>query len=217
MGFEDVKADGLSVDNLQKETERYNDIYFGKSSLCDLFGTTKPIKGQLEKYNEAKMEFLKQEFNEVQKYFSSLERWEIREENNIYTMRATSDIYIKYKYDNECYIEFKNHDIRKKYAIDIESDFKENPYYALDTNSKGWGDKKYAPRGGEFIQPDRIKKNLDEIKAVIAHNDSLNGEYNFKIMVDKDGYNYDRYEADIKWIEYNSIMDIIREISEEYY
>lgn len=32
MGFEDVKVDGLFIDNLKKETEKYNDLYFDKTS-----------------------------------------------------------------------------------------------------------------------------------------------------------------------------------------
>lgn len=212
MGFEDVKVDGLSVDNLKKETERYNEIYFGK---VDYSFNGMGSKGQLGTYSDKLKEYTEKEFVSVKEYFASL-GWDCTQKGSVYTARANSQIYVSYQYDGNCFIEFKNGDVQKTYSIKIESDFKENPYYRLDTNSKGWG-KGYAPSGGEATLPEMIKTRLDDIKAVIEYNDSLNGEYNFKIMVDKDGNNYNRYEREIEWKQYNSVMDIIKEISQEYF
>lgn len=217
MGFEDIKVDGLTVDNLKKEIEQFNNQYFGESGLAYLNGNSK--KGQLEKYTEAKKKYLEQEFSKVKEYFLSL-RWDYTENGDNRTFRANSKVYVSYRYNpyNVYYtIDFNNENgVYKQYAVDLESDFKENPYYRLDTNSKGYG-RKYSPIGGEATQPETIKQRLEEIKAVIEHNDSLKGKYNFKIVVDKESNNYHRYEADIERKEYSSIMDIIKEISEEYF
>ena len=215
MGFEDIKVDGLSVEKLKKETEKYNNIYFGKMD----FSIYQDVpKGQLIKYKEEKHKFLENEFSKVKNYFQSL-GWDLTEKHHVYTFRANSDIYVVYRYDSEydtCYIEFKNSSIHKTYDIQVKSDFKENPYYRLD-NSKNWGAKRYTPKGGEATDPEMIKERLDEIKAVVEHNKSLNENYNFKLFVDKDANNQHRYESEIQWTKYDSVMGIINEISNEYF
>lgn len=213
MGFEDIKTDGLEVEKLREEIKRYNNIYFGEYDFSITSDGSK--KGQLEKYNTAKKEFLAKEFDVVKKYFSSL-KWDCTENRGIYKVRASENIYLEYQYDGNCFIQFKNNDVHGTYGIQIESDFKENPYYKENKNSRSFGDR-YLPSGGEAVQPDMIKERLEEIKTVIEHNASLNGTYNFRIFVDKDGDNYNKYEGDIEWKQYNSVMDIFNEISKEYY
>lgn len=215
MGFEDIKIDGLTVTELKKETEQYNNIYFGEG--FPYFGDSK--KGQFDNYIEAKKKYLEQEFSKVKAYFLSL-GWDYTENGDTRIFRANSEVSVSYCYNalNVYYtICFHNgNDVHKQYVIDLESDFTENPYYRYDTNSKGYG-RKYVPIFGEATQPEEIKHRLEEIKAVVEHNDSLKGNYGFKIVVDKNSNDYNRYEADIEWKEYNSVMDIINEISEEYF
>lgn len=212
MGFKDITVDRLSVDNLKKETEKYNDLYFGKSVF---FNDNQDIEGQLVRFNKAKQDFVDEQFSEVNNYFDNL-GWDNTEKNNVHTRRAEQNIYISYQYNGNYFIEFRNNNIQESYAIKIESDFEENPYYRVNTNSRGYG-KRYTPINGEATRVDMIKERLDEIKAVVEHNASLKSVYNFKILVDKDANNNDRYESDILRIEYKSVMDIINEISEEYY
>ena len=212
MGFEDVIKDGLIIGRLREETNKYNRIYFGDGSSIN----QQVKKGQLEKFTEAKKSFLEKQFAEVKKYFSYL-GWDYTEKNGKHSFRANADVYIDYKYEEECYIEFMNKELRKVYNIRVDSDFMENPYYALDRNSKVYGSNKYVPKGGEATRPEMIEERLDEIKAVVEHNDSLKGKYNFRIMVDKNAISPYCHGTEIKWVEFVTVMDIINEISEEYY
>lgn len=118
MGFEDIKVDGLSVDNLKKEIEQYNNQYFGESGLAYLNGNSK--KGQLEKYNDAKKKYFEQQFAKVKEYFLSL-KWDYTEKNDTRIFRANEKVYVSYQYIqlNMSYlIEFKNDNgIYKQYEV----------------------------------------------------------------------------------------------------
>lgn len=47
------------------------------------------------------------------------------------------------------------------------------------------GSNQYVAKGGEATRPQMIKERLEEIKAVVEYNESLKGEYNFRVTVDK--------------------------------
>ena len=213
MGFADVKVDGLIVEELKNETQKYNNIYFGEGIVPYNQSTQ---KGQLEKFEEAQRKYSEQQFAPVKNYFLSL-KWDYKESNGVHTFRANDSVSVSYKCDKEYYIEFRNGEVRKTYGIEIQSDFQKNPYYSLDTNSRAFGGKRYQPKGGEATQPQMIKERLEEIKAVVEHNESLKGNYNFRIMVDKKGGRYHAYESEIKWVAFDSVMDVINEISDEYF
>lgn len=213
MGFEDVKTDGLLVEKLKDETKRYNKIYFGEGISLYNQHTT---KGQLQKFTEAKMKYMEQQFAPVKKYFSVL-GWDYTEKYEVHTFRANESVSVSYKYGDDCYIEFKNGDIRKTYGIEIQSDFRENTYYGLDTSSRTMGSNQYVAKGGEATRPQMIKERLEEIKAVVEYNESLKGEYNFRVTVDKNASDSHRYTCESEWVKYTSVMDVINEISNEYF
>jgi hypothetical protein len=111
MGFEDIKVDGLSVEKLREETDKYNLIFFGQGLITD-----KTDKGQLGEYLDAKSKYLEKEFDEVKKYFLSL-KWDYSSSYDKHKFRASDSIYFLYQYENDdCYIEFKNEEV-KKYNI----------------------------------------------------------------------------------------------------
>jgi len=62
-----------------------------------------------------------------------------------------------------------------------------------------------------------IKERLEEIKAVVEYNESLKGEYNFRVTVDKNASDSHRYTCESEWVKYTSVMDVINEISNEYF
>lgn len=162
------------------------------------------------------MKYMEQQFAPVKKYFSAL-GWDYTEKYEVHTFRANESVSVSYKYGDDCYIEFKNGDIRKTYGIEIQSDFRENPYYGLDTSSRTMGSNQYVAKGGEATRPQMIKERLEEIKAVVEHNESLKGEYNFRVTVDKNASDSYRYTCEIEWVKYTSVMDVINEISNEYF
>ena len=212
MGFEDIKTDGLSIDTLKKELEKYNKIYFGEDS----FSLQKTVPtGQLKIYNKAKQEFLETQFNDVKSYFKTL-KWDVIKDNENYIARANENVFIKFGYNPSCFIEFQNNDITKKYTLEIESEFKENPYYVECNDPHGWGTT-YRAKKVEATEASEIKKRLDEIKSVIEHNVSLKGAYNFRIMINENLSEYCEYTVNVENKTYESIMDILKEISKKYF
>ena len=203
MGFENVKVDGLSVEKLEKEIEIYNDKYFGKIS----FGMDNSPKGQYELYKDAEEKFLNEQTTLFKSFFRKL-GWD--ETGN--AMRANEIIYIKFEPKKQC-LEFHNGKMKKVYSVKAGSDFKENPHFCIDTNSHGW--KRYTNIGGKPTRANDIKKQLDEIKEIVDYNDKLNRKYNFRLVVDKDAFNTQRYISEIKEDVYNDIIQLLEEISEK--
>jgi hypothetical protein len=95
--------------------------------------------------------------------------------------------------------------------IVVESDFRENPFYKIDTKC---GFRKYCPYGGIATKAEMLKKQLDQIKSIVEHNNSLKGKYNFRIECES---NSDRYEGDKQKKGYSSVMEIVNEISQTYF
>ena len=206
MGFQDVKVDGLSIENIKREINECNERFFGKVDYFDHEKT-----GQKEFYDDEKNKFLDKQTKVFESYFGKM-KWD----KNELTMRANEKIYVKVDLKHEK-LEFFNGSQKYNFTIFVTSDFRNNPHY-LPTpllNSKG----RYEPIGGTPIKAEDLKKQLDDIKEALEFNEKLNGNYNFRLALKEIElsahylFDYD----DTKCVEYNNMTELLDYISDKYF
>ena len=198
MGFQDIKTDGLSIDEIREKTNEYNRQYFGEG----LFSISSNAPSQVERYKQAKKKYIESVNNEFYQYFEKF-GWD-RSEN---TMRANDEVSLTLDLEQNRLSFKKPGETRETvYSIKIGSSFKENIYYRFENL-------KYVHNYGTPTKAEDLKKELEELKAIVEYNDGLNGEYAFYLLVNKDYYNDPIGQGE--YAKYDGIAQLLNEISEK--